>query len=81
LIAPSKDRQQPQQVYRFNPPADACNASRSHPDHRTYRSKEAAEADPAHPGCRCEIVSGVSQRGEVMAHFPFGRTVYDDREA
>jgi hypothetical protein len=81
MMAPSKGRHQSEQVYRFDPPEDACRACKSHADHRTYRSREAAEADPAHPSCRCEIVSGASQGGEGVAHFPFGRTVYDDREA
>jgi hypothetical protein len=70
----------PVQVYRFEPLDEACSACKSHAVHRTYRSQQAADADRAHPGCPCPIVSRASHRSEVVAHFPFNRTVHDDRE-
>jgi hypothetical protein len=80
VLVPPKGREEQGQVFRFDPPTDACNACKSHATHRTYRTREAAEEDRAHLGCHCEIVSRPSQWGEVMAQFPGPRTVYDDRE-
>jgi hypothetical protein len=77
---PPKGRAGPEHVYRFEPPDDACNACKGHAAHRTYRSQQAADADRPHPGCHCEIVSRPSHRSELVAHFPFNRTVHDDRE-
>jgi hypothetical protein len=80
VVIPPKGREEPEQLYRFEPPDGACSACKNHAAHRTYRSDQSAEADRAHTGCHCEIVSRPSQRAEVMAHFPGNRTVYDDRE-
>jgi hypothetical protein len=79
LVVPPKRRDEPETAYRFEAPDDACTACRNHAEHRTYRSMEAAEADRAHPGCHCEIVTRPSQRAELVAHFSGGRDVFDDR--
>ena len=79
-MIPRKGREEPPNLYLFEPPDDACTACKNHATHRSYRSQQAADADRAHPGCRCEIVSRTSHRSEVVAHFPFNRTVHDDRE-
>jgi hypothetical protein len=76
-IVPRRDEEEA--VYRFSPPADACNACRSHAEHKTYRTAAAAEGNRAHPGCHCEIVSTPSQKGEIEAKFAGGRSVHDDR--
>jgi len=80
VVVPPKRREELEQVYRFEPSEAACNACKSHAAHRTYRSEEAAAGDRAHPGCDCKIAARPSHRGELVAHFPGARSVYDDRE-
>jgi hypothetical protein len=80
VVVPPKDREEPEQLYWFEPPDGACNACKRHAEHRAFRSQEAADANRAHLGCHCEIVARPSHRGELVAHFPGNRTVYDDRE-
>jgi hypothetical protein len=79
---PARPREEREQrlVYRFVPPADSCIACRNHAAHRTYRSREATEADRAHPGCHCEIVTQPLQETIFESQFA-GRDVYDDRQA
>jgi hypothetical protein len=80
VVIRPKGREEPPSLYRLEPPDDACTACKNHAAHRMYRSEQAADADRAHPGCRCEIVSRASHLSEVVAHFRFNRTVHDDRE-
>jgi hypothetical protein len=78
--APPRGRgQERRNVYRFEPPDDACSACREQAAHRTYRTAEAAEGDRVHEGCHCEIVGEIAKDPFLVERFA-GRNVLDDRE-
>jgi hypothetical protein len=57
----------------------ACNACQAHAHNRLYTSREAADADRAHPGCRCEIAGRQTDSTTLSQLFPSGHSVYDKR--
>jgi hypothetical protein len=71
--------QEDRNVYRFQPPDDACSACRDHAAHRTYRTAEAAEGDRVHEGCQCQVVGEIAKDPFLVERFA-GRSVLDDRE-
>ena len=50
----------------------SCGACKAHGANRFYRSHEAADADRAHPGCNCSIVTQPLPRGRVLRMFRRG---------
>jgi hypothetical protein len=75
---PARQRHQ-DSVYRFVPGESACAACRSHAEHRTYRTAEAAAADRAHEGCECAIAPEATKDPFLVERFA-GRDVLDDRD-
>jgi len=58
-----------------------CNACVAHNRSRYYATAEAAEADPPHDGCSCEVRGQVIADAEAADYFADGRTVFDTRAA
>jgi hypothetical protein len=66
-------------VYRLSSRGcSACHACKAHAANRYYRTQEAADADRAHVGCHCKIVSQRIPRRLAKRYFK-GRDVYDVR--
>lgn len=56
----------------------ACTACKAHAANRYYRTQEAADADRAHAGCNCKIVSQRIKRRLAKRYFKRG-DMYDLR--
>lgn len=75
-------------VYAFYPMENgevaACNACASHAAHKRFATREAAEANRAHPGCNC-VMLAIEVSADVFTRMFGGtgngveRTVFDTR--
>jgi hypothetical protein len=57
----------------------ACGACQAHAHNRLYTSREAADADRAHPGCHCQIAGRQTDSTTMTQLFPAGQSIYDKR--